>query len=158
MTQRMTKNPADDAGEKRYTADELAEVWETVIAIYHLIFPDGDFGFYHTRLQSVEADLADYCADRGDADGALNHLRRAADHAIGFLEYARYGKDEFVNTSLVLRGQRSGGFSTTGTSNNAADLLRATAQKRYDFVRDAEAFGAIRAKLEAQAGDWEKLK
>lgn len=158
MTQRMTNNPADDSGKKRYTADELAEVRQTVIAIYHLIFPDGDFGFYHTRLQSLEAHLAAHCADRGDAEGALAHLSRAADHAIGFLDFAQYGEDEFVSTSLVLRGMLSGGFSTTGTSNNAADMLRATAQKRYDFVRDMPEFADIRARLEPHAGDWAKLQ
>lgn len=158
MTARMIRNVDDDSGKKRYTADELAQVWETTVAIYHLIFPDGDFGFYHTRLQSLEAHLAAHCADRGDAEGALAHLRRAADHAIGFLDFAQYGEDEFVNTSLVLRGLRSGGFSTTGTSNNAADMLRAAAQKRYDFIRETPEFAAIRAALEPRAGDWAKLQ
>lgn len=157
MTARMTKNVEDDSGQKRYTRDELAEVNEQIIALYRLIFPDGDFGFYHTRLQRAEDMLADYYADRGDADNALAHLRRAAEHALGFMDFARCGEDGFVNTSLVLRGMRSGGFSTTSTANNAADLLSSMAEKRYDFIRYTDAFGAIKASLEVCAGDWEKL-
>ncbi|MBQ8398031.1 MAG: helix-turn-helix transcriptional regulator [Clostridia bacterium] len=157
MTARMTKNVADDSGQKRYTRDELAQVNETVIALYHLIFADGDFGFYHTRLQNSEDMLADYYADRGDAKKALEHLRREAEHAIGFMEFAKCGEEEFVNTSLVLRGRREGGFSTTSTENNAAAVLRSMEKKRYDFVRDTPEFRAIRASLEAYPGDWEKL-
>ncbi len=157
MTARMTQNVVGDAGQKRYTRDELAQVNETVIALYHLIFADGDFGFYHTRLQNAEDMLADYYADRGNAENALEHLRREAEHAIGFMEFAKCGKEEFVNTSLVLRGRREGGFSTTSTETNAAAVLRSMEQKRYDFIRDTAEFHAIKASLEAYAGDWGKL-
>ena len=156
MTQRMRRHI--DGGEPRYTGEEAATVQEKIISIFHTVFEDGDFGFYHTRLLDAEISLAHHYADLRDAERALDHLEKAAFHAIEFVKFARFGAKEFVNTSLVLRGHKSGGFSTTGTSNNAQDVKNAMQNARYDFVRDTDRFRAIAADLDRYAGAWEKLE
>ncbi|MBE6560961.1 MAG: helix-turn-helix transcriptional regulator [Ruminococcaceae bacterium] len=154
----ITMNVEKDSGERRYTREESALAQEKAIAIVHLIFDEGDFGFYHCRMERAEMSLAYYYADRRDAEKTLGHLRRAAHHAIEFVKFAAYGEDEYVNTSLVLRGYKSGGFSTTGSENQASMVRNGMAQKRYDFVRDTDAFREILASLDEYAGQWDKME
>lgn len=154
MMQAMWRNTLNDAGERRYNRDEMAAVHEKIITIYHTIFENGDFGFYHTRLQDSEQPLAIYYAEQQDSKKCLEHLKAAAYHAIEFVKFA--GIKEMTRTSIVLRGQKDGGFSTTGSGNNALILRDSMNDARYDFVRSTEEFKAILAELDEYAGEWEK--
>lgn len=154
MMQGMRRNFENDAGENRYNRDEMAAVHEKIIAIYHTIFEDGDFGFYHTSLQDSEQPLAIYYAEQQDKEKCLEHLKAAAYHAIEFVKFDKV--EEITRTSIVLRGQKEGGFSTTGSDNNALELKDSMKDARYDFVRDTEEFRAILAELDEYAGKWSK--
>ncbi|MBQ8642699.1 MAG: helix-turn-helix domain-containing protein [Clostridia bacterium] len=50
----------------RYTYNEWASVLEKIIAIYNIVYENGDFGFYHDRLMDAEKPLAIYYASKGD--------------------------------------------------------------------------------------------
>ncbi len=141
-----------DDGSRAYTAAERAALNDKRIALLHLLFEDGDFGFYHTHLCGAHREQAAYSAKLEDADETLRHLRAAADHAIGFLGWTKAPE---AHTSLVFRG--SGGYSSFGTGdtdNDAALVLQAMAHERYDFVRDTAEFGAIGERLAPYAEKW----
>ena len=119
------------------------------------MFEANDFGFYHNHLAETHSLQAAYYAKNKDTSHVLAHLAKAAEHAIGFLAYAK--EAEFVHTSLLLRGLKSDGtgFSTTESNNDAQVLLNRMNDKVYDFVRDAEEFRRIAEMLAPYAGKWE---
>jgi len=155
MTQEMWDNRKNDADKPRFTYEEWITVLEKIITIYHTVFEDEDFGFYHTRLQDFEMPLAIWYAQKQDAGNTLDHLRKAAHHAIEFVKYVDL--PEFTHTSLVLRGQKAGGFSTNGSGNAAQTLLDSLNDIRYNFLRDTDAFREILDQLTPWAGEWKKL-
>jgi len=156
LAMKMDSQVRLDSGSFRFTPDETAIMRKKVISTYHTVFENGDFGFYHCRLYNAENRLADYFADQKDMQETIAHLESAACHAIGFVQYAEYGTNEYVHTSLALRGQKSGGFTTSSPENEAKALLNSISHPRYDFIRDTPEFEAIAAKLAPYAGDWEK--
>lgn len=156
LSSEMASNYELDFGERRYSAEENMRICEKVIAMYRLLFEDGDFGFFHTVLSDTERLLSEYYADKKDAENTLVHIRAAAYHAIEFVKHTRV--KNFVQTSLVFRGYESYGstFITSGRDNDALELKRWLRDGQYDFVRGTEEFGAILAELEEYAGEWEK--
>ncbi|MBQ2707529.1 MAG: helix-turn-helix transcriptional regulator [Clostridia bacterium] len=156
MTNYMPSDVKLDSGERRYTRAELEQIYMKIIVIFETLFEDGDPGFYHERIYRAHDWLADYYADNKDAGQTLSHLERAAYHAVEFVKFAKYGRKEFVNTSLVFRGHNSGGFTTNSSKNNAQSALDSMSHPRYDFIRDTPEFAAISAKLAPYAGDWAK--
>lgn len=122
----------------------------------HLLFEDGDFGFFHTVLSNTERLIAEYYAGIKDAEHTIEHLRSASYHAIEFVKHANV--KNFVQTSLVFRGHESYGstFITSGRNNDALELKRWLRDAQYDFVRDTAEFKKILADLDEYAGEWEK--
>ena len=155
MTREMRDNRKNDAGKPRYTYEEWITVLEKLITLYHTIFENGDFGFYHTRMQDYEMPLAIWYAQKNDAENTLDHLRKAAHHAIEFVKYVDL--PEFTHTSLVLRGKKDGGFSTNASGNAAQILMDSLNDARYNFLRDTDAFREILDLLSPYAGEWKKL-
>lgn len=156
LAQDLPLNPKADSGERRYTREEQMTVCEKVIDIFHILFEDGDFGFYHTRLQDAQRALADYYADQKDADTALAHLEKEAFHAVEFVKFAEFGEDAYIHTSLAMRGYKTGGFSTNSSANNAQEVLNRMDHDRWNFVRETEKFQKIQSTLTGYAGEWQK--
>jgi len=151
----MWVSTADD---DLYTEDERAEVYKKCIALYRIIYENGDYGFYHTRLQDYEMNLTSHYAGNCDAEKTLEHLRSAADHAAEFVKFADCSEEGYKHTSLVMRGHKSGGFSTTNNKNNALVLAESLNDARYDFIRESDGFKQILSDLEKYAGKWDKMK
>ncbi len=149
----MTWNYILDTGERRFTEAESAQIYEKVIAIYAILFEDGDYGFYHTRLYNAHAWLARYYTDTGKREDTLLHLEKMAYHAVQFVAYVE--NDTYTFTSLLFRQTADTGFSTNSPRNEAQAALEILTQSRYDFVRDTAEFGAIHAMLTEKAGDWQ---
>ena len=82
-------NRKRDNGEPFYTSEEKAALRDKQIAFLHLMFEANDFGFYHNHLAETHALQAAYYAKKKDTFPVLAHLAKAAEHAIGFLAYAR---------------------------------------------------------------------
>lgn len=154
ITLYMPKNYTLDSGEKRFTEDELVQVYEKIVGMYEIMFEDGDYGFYHDRLRKNHTRLAEYYAAHNDAENTLAQLKQAAYHAVKFVEFAE--NPDYTQTSLLFRGQNAYGFSATRTANTAADSLGALENTCFDFIRETPEFEKIRRTLESRAGEWQK--
>lgn len=140
-----------DSGEYAYTSEMRAALRDKQIAFLHLMFENGDFGFFDTHLHYIHKNQAMYYAKVGDNEKAIEHLRHAAEHALRFVKHMN--KEPY--TSLLFRNMPAGSFATTGTNNNAAELLNSMRQPVFDNIRDTEAFKSIRDELSAYAGKWD---
>ena len=138
-----------DSGEWAYTADECAALRDKRIALLHLLFENGDFGFYHAHLYETHRDQAFYYAKKGEADKALEHLALAAEHSIKFITSVNEEQ-----TSLLLRGMDHGTWASTDPDNDANHLLLRMDDAVFDNVRESEAFGKIKERLSEYAGKW----
>ena len=138
-----------DSGEMAYTEDECAILREKRIALLHLLFENGDFGFFHTNLCDTHTEQAFYYASKGEGAKVLEHLGLAAEHAIKFIT----AEDEEC-TSLLLRGQEPDCWSTTDPDNDASRLLLKMDDAVFDCLRENEAFIKIKERLCEYAGKW----
>ena len=145
-----------DSGEKAYSGEEMAALRDKQIALFDLMFENGDFGFYHGVLAATHESQARYYAKRGEAVRVLPHLDRAADHAIGFVRLLEGDTGCCDHTSLLFRGlsMGKGGISVSYTDNDAQQLLNHMRKSEFDFVRGTETFAAIEKKLAKYAGKW----
>lgn len=144
----MNKQLGD--GSWAYTPSEMAAIREKQLALYDILFEDGNYGFYHNRLDEIHRKQASYYAEILDAELALHHLSAAADHSIAFVA----SEGICTYTSLLLRGSSNNEFSTTSSDNDAKDLMNFMSSPAFDFLRDTPEFAAILAKLEPVAGEW----
>lgn len=151
LTIEMRRNPKDDDENFMYTNDEIAEIYHKAIAIFELVIDDGNFGFYHSRLETLHYELVKIYAGKQDEERTLYHLFEAADHAIAYVKCG--GSSDM--TCLVLRGYKNSNTSTNISSNNAKVMLGKLENPTFDFVRDREDFKEMTVRLEAVAGDWE---
>jgi hypothetical protein len=137
-------------GKLVYTDDEMATLRDKRIALLNLMFENGDFGFYHTRLFDCHKEQATYYAKKQIAEKTLYHLNSAANHAIEFLTM---GIKE--HTSLIFKGLSIGSFSINNKNNYALILCEETKKSDYDFLRENEEFISIIGKAEKYAGKWQ---
>lgn len=150
----MWMNPEDDSGNNRYTDSESAEIYEKIIAIYHTVFENGDFGFYHVRLSGAHAQLAKHYAEKRNTEKTLYHLESRAYHTIEFIKIFSAEKIDYEHTSIAVRGKPSVMFSTNRSENDAQLMKNTLKLEWFDFVRDTERFKKIAATLDEYAGEW----
>ena len=139
-----------DDGTWAYTPAEMAMIRDKQLALYDILIEDGNYGFYNNRLDNIHRGQASYYAEIRDPEHTLHYLSAAADHAITFVTT----EGECTYTSLLLRGQSAGVFTTTSPDNDARDLIHFMSSPAFDFVRDTPAFKAILDRLEPVAGQW----
>ena len=138
-----------DSGEWAYTSDECAALRDKRIALLHLLFENGDFGFYHAHLYETHRDQAFYYAKKGEADKALEHLGLAAEHSIKFITSVNEKQ-----TSLLLRGMDHGSWVSTDPDNDASRLLLKMDDAVFNCLRENKTFIKIKERLSEYAGKW----
>ncbi len=138
-----------DSGEMVYTPEEAAIIRDKRIALLHLFFENGDFGFYHTHLCDTHREQAFYYAIKEDYEKALHHLSLAEEHAIKFITSV-YEEQ----TSLVFRGKEHGTWATDSIENDASMLLKKMEDPVFDKIRKKDDFIKIKERLSEYAGEW----
>lgn len=140
-----------DSGEYAYTEEELAILRDKRIALLHLFFENGDFGFYHCHLCDTHTEQSKYYAKIGENTKAVSHLKLAAEHAIGFVS----SRNDNIMTSLVFRGKDCGSWTGSSSDNDAAQLLKQLDDNVFDRIRESVEFSEIKANLSAYSEKWQ---
>lgn len=150
LNQELSVNKILDDGTPAYTADEMAILYQKQLTLHELMIEDGNYGFFHDRLQNIHMALAYHYAGKHDAEKALHHLSAAADHAVAFV--ACEGRGAY--TCLLLRGRVTDGFTTNASDNNATQMQGQLSSPTFDFLRSTPEFTAILDRLKPVAGKW----
>ena len=150
LNQEIRVNKILDDGTPAYTADEMAILYNKQLALHELMIEDGNYGFFHTRLQDIHMALAYHYAGKHDKEKTLHHLSAAADHAVAFVTCEGRG----AYTCLLLRGRVTDGFCTNASANNATQMKGQLSSPVFDSLRPTPAFAAILEKLTPVAGEW----
>lgn len=68
----------------KYTPEETIRACRFVIDCYDLLYPDGNFGFYHVRYSEFYEKMAQNYLELNDAGQMFDCLEKAAENAIKF--------------------------------------------------------------------------
>ena len=117
-----------------YTPEERIALRRKVLAMYELVYEDGNYLFTHTRVADLYEDIAADLMEIGQLDEALEHWSLAADHAIAYDTLP----DSAPYTSLLTRDLMyvKANTSTTNEYNYAHFMLR--------FMQKSDLFAPVR--------------
>lgn len=68
----------------RYSPAEALQAYQFVLDCYCLLYPDGNFGFYHCRMSEIYVRMAKYHLRLGNETMLFASLQTAAEHAIRY--------------------------------------------------------------------------
>lgn len=86
-----------DCSDAGYTHEEKHELWETLYNMFHMIFPNQDFGFWHDRLARISFSMALESGKTGSFERAMCELEQMLIH----LEKVQEFKDISHSSLLV---------------------------------------------------------
>lgn len=133
-----------------YTPEERIALRRKVLAMYELVYEDGNYLFTHTRVADLYEDIAADLMEIGQLDEALKHWSLAADHAIAYDTLP----DSAPYTSLLTRDLMyvKANTSTTSEYNYAHYMLKFMQKdKLFESVREDPRVIAIMEKLKKVA-------
>lgn len=132
-----------------FNNNERRKARQYSLKVFELLYEDGDYGFYCTRISSIYGELAIYDAIDENADGVINNLTLAAEYAIKFLTQKGFKRTSFlVNRTAHPEGHQ--GYPNTA-DNDCREILSIITQNKFDFCREDERFKEIEKKLERYA-------
>lgn len=119
-----------------FTLDERIHIAHLMIQLFALVYEDGCYGFYHSRVSRWYMRLAKCYAQKQDQNQTLLCLESAADHAMAFdmLKDGRY-------TALLVNRQEF--HSGSNSEKQVAARQKEMADACFDFVRTDTRFEEI---------------
>ncbi len=128
-----------------YTPEEKIRIKKKAIAVYEIIFEEGDFNFHAHNLSYAYRQIAMIAMSEGDHALALESLEKSADYAIENDELP----DEKPYTSLVVNRMKhnTGNTITNMKDSFCAEMLQHMSGNRYDAIRGEPRFRAIEKRL-----------
>lgn len=76
----VTESCLSQCTEEIYPAEERYNIRRTIWNMFHLVFPEGDFGFWEDRLARLGRDMAICSAEMGETERALDELEEMCRH------------------------------------------------------------------------------
>ena len=122
-----------DNGESELNDGERRQVYERLLGLYDLFFPDGELFFYAQFPARIHRELAALDASEGREEEALAHLAECVRFGAMF---ERYDPEE-QRKSLFFRGEADGGWVKTDPGSDRWDELREwLSDPLFDGIRD----------------------
>ena len=123
----------DDGGEPAFSSEERRKVYERLLSLYDLFFPEGEYFFYAQFPARIHRKLAQADLAEGREEEALFHLRECVRFGRMFEQY----DPEAERTSLFFRGEADGGWVRTEAGSEGWDELREwLSDPLFDGIRD----------------------
>ena len=110
------------------------------LTLWNTLIYDGNYQFFHCRIQKIYLALAMSYAKMQKADQTIEALKKAFHHA---KSYDDLPKEELHYTSTFVNAATSdaSGFTKNYTFTNADNVIRISRLKIFDFVRNELDFG-----------------
>lgn len=131
--------------------DEKIILLEKAIAIFNIIYEDGDFNFYNSMLQSIYWGLFLNYRDKNDTEKMLDCLEKHVEHSIKYdsmPETAKYTsmmvKGCVLETSTIYKG------SPESLCKHNYNFIKKN-EHRYSMINETERYKKIMAELEKHA-------
>ncbi|MDE6031386.1 MAG: helix-turn-helix domain-containing protein [Oscillospiraceae bacterium] len=127
------------------TPEQKIRIKQKAIAIYEIVFDEGDFNFYFHNLSYAYHQIAAIAILEGDRELALECLEKSAEYAIANDELP----DEKPYTSLLVNKIEHNVKNTLTNAKTtfSEELLKHMSMERYDGIRDEPRFRAVEKRL-----------
>ena len=128
------------------TPEEIIRCSRAIIALFELVYEDGDYGFAEATLYQQNFLIAWNYAKLGDGENCLTALENAADFA---LRFDRQGR--MTHTSFLVRGltYEPENFWKDSPHTPTTQCLLRMKLDDFDFLRETERFKAIESRLKS---------
>jgi Predicted transcriptional regulators len=117
---RYKLNTSDDG--EHYTAEQSIAMYKKAIAIYKIVYDDGDYYYAHCRLQQSYENIAQAYFKLGNYDETIANLEEAAEHAIAFS--TRTDSHKYQSLLLNTLEHSVPNSSTNSEKNDAYELKK----------------------------------
>lgn len=116
-----------------YPIEDRIKLWEQIVSVIELLFPDGDYQLAAQTAEGACSFLTETYLSQGEVEKSIYWLQKGCDFAIHFDTYDWEAK----HTSPALRGYCDGGWIMENGCNHSANLLDFILNdKRVDIIRN----------------------
>lgn len=133
-----------------YSHQEKAEICRFCTDIYRLVYKDGYYGFYASRMSRYYSFLALEYAALEDAEGCLNALEEGAKFAV---QDDTQPDGRYTSILLNRLEHRREVTAKNYTWNTSCMALSYLDNRKFDFVRETDRFKAVRGLLEEHSSE-----
>ena len=123
---------------ENFEPEDKLTVLENIIKIYSMVFTDGNYGYYHIKVQKFHIDAMNIYIDLGNNSKFLEHIKSAADHSIAF-DNNYIGHFKLYTAPLVNKAYY-GGFIKSYKGNESYNLLKKLDDEKYNAIHDTPEF------------------
>lgn len=124
---------------KYETEDEKIRACKVALALWKALIYDGNYLFFHCRIQSIYSNLARSYAKLQNREKTIEALKMAIYHARCFDEISS-GVYNYTSEFVDSASFDTATFSKNYTSTDQEAVLRFMENKWFDFIRDDPAF------------------
>ena len=133
--------------EAKYTANEKHAVNETVYNFFHMVFSDGDFGFWENRLATLCRDMAIYSVEMRYIDKAFDELNKMCEHVEKYQKFTA-----IKHTSLLVRSLEYNSLQSASSDEYSMAyglLCSLEGNPRFAPLHEDERFEMIKNRLKS---------
>ncbi len=124
---------------KYSSANEKIQACLLSLKLWEALIPDGNYLFYHCRLQKSYLNLAIGYAEIGDGENCISALKKAMFHARCFDELPKT-EQKFTSEYVNLVTSDPSKYTKNYAFTNQEDVQRKLKLRKFDFVREDERF------------------
>ncbi len=122
--------------------EEQIERCKAALTLWNTLIPDGNFLFFHCRMNSIYTKLSILYARQGRKDDTLESLRKAVCHAKKYDSLP--GEERTFTSPFVSHITSDASASAKNYRESSYEMLMKCLENRcFDFVRDAPGFVAL---------------
>lgn len=131
-----------------YSSEDRIRAFRFAIDCFHLLYSDGNFGFYHGRISDCYKEMADSYLMLGEKDQMFTCLEKAAEHAVKHDSR----KDGMYTAFMVNKVELSVNDAYKNyTENDSGLLIKQLNGEKYSCFKDDSRMQKIIEKLTAVA-------
>lgn len=131
-----------------FSDEEKIKAYSIAKKVFEAIYDDGNFGFFHDRMYSINEDMAWRYFNLNMQNEAISCLEEAAYHAI---KYDTRQSGMYTAFAVNRLNDNVKSSSKNTTLNNSADMINILNNKHYASIRDDERIKALISELEKYA-------
>lgn len=131
-----------------YSPEETIKICNFVLSCYNLLYPDGNFGFYHCRISELYKNLARQYHATNNTFEMYNCLENAVEHCIKYDT-----RQDGMYTAFMVNKKKHLVDSAVKTyeENDSAMLLKVLERDPFAQYQDDDRMKAIKEKLKKVA-------
>ena len=137
----------DEDGTRFFTDAERLTIYKKILAMYDILFEDGDYMYESQVVEMAAGNAANICAVNGDTEDAIMYASKFADASIQFDTYDWNAP----HTSLLYRGFVFGGYHREEHNRSYDTLEYLLTDEDFAPLRGDARFEAILDRLRAVA-------